>query len=133
MSPEQIKDMLKIRRDSDILNDENGSEIRKEISPNWITDNLKDLQLAAGLEAAIGKIQNGEWPKVGTEGTDDVRNAILLENLIRTRELLQERMDEVEKEIKKIEAGEKIEEDDKPVASGAMKDKTEDAELVPAE
>ena len=69
----------------------------------------------------------------GTEGTDDVRNAILLENLIRTRELLQERMDEVEKEIKKIEAGEKIEEDDKPVASGAMKDKTEDAELVPAE
>ncbi len=133
MSPEQIKDMLKIRRDSDILNDENGSEIRKEISPKWITDNLKDLQLAAGLEAAIGKIQTGDWPKVGTEGTEDVRNAILLENLIRTRELLKERMDEVQEQIKKIEAGEKIEEDVKPVASGAMKDKTEDAELVPAE
>jgi carboxyl-terminal processing protease len=131
MSPEQIKDMLKIRRDSDILNDENGSEIRKEISPKWITDNLKDLQLAAGLEAAIGKIKSGDWPKVGTEGTDEVRNAVLLENLIRTRELLQERMDEVEKEIKKIESGEKTEEDAKPVASGALKEKIE--ELVPAE
>lgn len=127
MKPQEITDMLKIRRDGDILNDENGAENRKSITADWIRENLKDIQLAAGLQAAVGKITTGEWPKVGTDGTDEVRNITMLENLIRTRELLQERMDEVQKQIKKIEAGEKL--DEKIDATTAANDKDDDKKV----
>lgn len=137
MKPKEITDMIKIRREGDVLNDENGAAKRKNINPEWIRENLKDIQLAAGLETAIGKITTGQWTKVGTDGSDEVRNAILMENLIRTRELLQERMMEVEKQIKKIESGETNDED-KTADARATKDKaaqikTEEKELVPAE
>lgn len=123
MKPEQITDMIKIRRQGDVLNDANGQEHLKNITPDWIRDHLKDIQLAAGLKAVLGKLSTGQWPKVGTDGTEEVRNEILLENLVRMRELLQERMDEVNKKIKKIESGEK---DRKDKAADAS-DKSDDA------
>lgn len=139
MKPKEITDMLKIRRDGDVLNNENGEKANKIITPDWINENLKDIQLAAGLKAAIGKLTTGDWPKVGTEGTDEVRNAIRLENLIRTRQLLQERMTEVKEEIAKIESGETDDKDeDKTVADKSAdattesENKVEDAVAVPA-
>jgi carboxyl-terminal processing protease len=136
MKPQEITDMIKIRREGDVLNDSNGEDHLKKISPEWIRENLKDIQLAAGLEAAIGKISTGEWPKVGTDGSEEVRNGVLLENLIRTRELLQERMDEVNKQITKIESGEK--DDDKAAdktadASTKTDEKKEEPVVVPAQ
>ena len=136
MKSSQIIDMLKIRREGDVLNAENGVEQSPEITPNWLRENLKDIQLAAGLEAVIGKLTSGQWPKVGSEGGDEIRAAILLENLIRTRELLQERMAEVEKEIKKVESGEidDPEADKTADASAEIEKQTkEEAVTVPAQ
>lgn len=140
MKPQEITDMLKIRRDGDVLNNENGEKAVDKISPDWINENLKDIQLAAGLKAVIGKLTTGEWPEVGTVGSDEVRDAIRLENLVRTRLLLQERLAEVKKEIGKIESGETddTEADSKDVDEQAdakmdSKEEKEEAVTVPAE
>jgi len=102
MTPNQIRDMIKIRREGDILRPD-GDQDQKPITVEMIKEELKDLQLAAALTAAHGKLKTGEWSNVGSDG---IKEQVLLSrraNLLRQRDLIKDRLKEIAEEVQKID------------------------------
>lgn len=102
MSFEQMRKMIDIRRESPLLR-AGGSDESLVVTPQWIEDELADLQLAAALRAVQGKLDTGDWPIVGQSGADELVKQSQLANLIRQRDLLNERLDLVKYEISKLD------------------------------
>ena len=113
MSGQEIQDMVRIRRE--VTGPENKLAQVKGITPQWITQELKDPQLAAGLTAVLGKLATGDWPKVGKSGADELARLGRLELLERQRDFLNESLKKVEEEIRKSREGAPA--GDKPDAS----------------
>lgn len=100
MNAEEIKEMSRIRREGDVLkNDTKENDDPKPWTPQRIADELMDKQLAAGVEALQGKIAIGTWPLVGQDGAEEIVQMIKRENLERQRDLLEERLTQIEKEL----------------------------------
>ena len=57
----------------------------------------------AGLEAALGKVKTGNWPRVGQGGADALAHSTRRESLVRQRDFLRDRLKEVEQELAKLE------------------------------
>jgi carboxyl-terminal processing protease len=108
MTAEQIETMLKTRREGDIVRHNNGANHHDTLTPQWITDHMADLQLAAGLTAILGELDAGAWPSVGASGADELVRQSKLDALLRRRGLLQEGLNDVQQQIAKLEAGEDI-------------------------
>lgn len=104
LTPEQVRTMLEVRRNADVLRDDNGAT-DAAVTPEWIESELKDPQLAAALRAALGRLQGGEWPQVGRSGKEELIREVKRQNLALRRDLLKERLDEVEKELRDLQAG----------------------------
>lgn len=105
MSLEQTREMLKLRRQGEIVRLREG-EARQPMTPKWIKETLKDPQLAAGLEAMVGKLKTGDWPKVGQSAVEELAKLSKRDNLIRQRDLLNERLTQVQAELAKLGFGE---------------------------
>ncbi len=103
MHAKQLREMLKIRRDGDVLQNDNGKNTIQTISPQWIDENLKDNQLSSALTSLTAKLDTDEWIKVGEDGAEAIRTAIARENLLRHRGLLQERIAQVDKELAQLD------------------------------
>lgn len=103
MSPDQIRKMIEIRRDSDILKDTNGNSRLPTITPEWVENDFGDLQLAAGLRSILGKIETGEWPIVGISGVDLQVKLTQREAQRRRRNLLQEELQRVEETLAELD------------------------------
>ncbi len=119
MTPEQVRKMISVRRDGDVLRQE-GGEGSPAITPDWIESELADLQLAAGLRAVLGKIETGNWPVVGEAGADVLARSSKRANLVRQRDLITERLDEIAEELAKLDSandGDADEKLDQPVAT----------------
>ena len=103
MSAQEIKEMTRIRREGDVLR--NGPGETQEPT-RWtaerIREELKDRQLAAGLEALQGYIATGAWPVVGQDGTQEIVQMMKRDTLQRQRDLLEERLAQVEKELAEL-------------------------------
>ena len=110
MNGEQITQMHELRRKGDILRKQSNGDNGDKITPDWVEQEMADPQLAAGLRALIGKIESGDWPKVGVNGDSDATRQIKRENLVRYRDRLRKSLDEVKEELAKIDRGEPIEE-----------------------
>ncbi|MCC7146210.1 MAG: S41 family peptidase [Phycisphaeraceae bacterium] len=106
MTPLEVKAMIEKRREGDILRQRAGEEGDAAMSPQWIEENLKDLQLAAAVSALEGKIQSGDWPEVGKSGAIALAQQSQRESLTRQRDLLQQRMDQIREQLDKLDAGE---------------------------
>ena len=102
MTPEQTRTLLKARRESDVLKPGNGNH-NGSVTPAWIREHLADPQLAAAVDAAIGKLDTGDWPKVGQDGTDELVKVAKRQSLITQRDLLKDRLATVEAELAKLE------------------------------
>lgn len=103
MTPKQVVAMIKIRRDNDVVGKDNASNtIPDSVTPKWIKKHLKDPQLAGALKAMMGKLETGTWPKVGLTGSQEQAMAALRGNLIRRRNLLEQRLGEIDKKINEI-------------------------------
>ena len=105
MSPEQVREMVEVRRESEVLRKSNGNATEATVTPEWIEAELKDPQLAAAVRAVLGKLDGGDWPQVGKNGKDELIREAKRQNLELRRDLLQERLGEVEKELKELENG----------------------------
>ncbi|QQE12362.1 S41 family peptidase [Planctomycetota bacterium] len=121
MTPKQVEEMIKVRRESDILrqNDGEGAEAIV-VTPEWIDGTLKDPQLAASLKAVLGKLETGEWPTVGSTNPDILVLETKRDNLKRRKAFLADTITELDKELEKIEAeinGESVEEIDNQTAA----------------
>jgi carboxyl-terminal processing protease len=107
MKPDEITKMLKTRREGDVLRKvEAKQESNGTMTPAWIREHLFDPQLAAGLEAMIGKLNTGEWPQVGQSNAQLLAMQMRLDTLTKQRDMIRERLDEIEKEIKAVQSGE---------------------------
>ena len=132
MTNEAYEQMIKTRREADVLRPENGHEESVEVTPEEIERDLKDPQLAAALKAVLGKIETGNWPTVGLSNADELVKLRQKEQLERRRDLLLEELDKVEAEL----AGEVKAEaaaDAKPEAETLTPDAAPKPEPKPAE
>ena len=124
MSSDQVRRMREVRRDLDALRPDNNQQ-RESVTPDWIEEELSDPQLAAAHRAILGRIADGEWPKVGEDGGDLLAFETRRRNLERQRELLGERLEEIEDQLERIRRGE---DDDDPEAASDI-DATDDEDV----
>ena len=113
MSPDQVRKMIEIRRNSakapiDVLSK---AEL-PEVTSQWIETELSDPQLAAGLRAILGQLETGQWPEVGKSGADELVRQSMRDNLLRQRNLLNERLELVDEELAKLDEPEESQEDE---------------------
>jgi len=107
LDAEQLEAMLTTRREAGInkmFDDEAGNAIA--ITPDFLAETYKDPQLAAALTAAIGKVDDGEFPAVGEANEEQLIIASRKAALERQRDFFTERLDDIEEALAKLEAGE---------------------------
>lgn len=115
MTTDEMLEMLKVRREVSLAGDvKPGADV--PVTDKWISDTYKDPQLAAAVKAITGKIQGGDWPKVGKGGEEVLAQAAELDRLMKARAEIATRLDEIDKRISKIEKGEKVEDEKKDEA-----------------
>lgn len=132
MTPEQMMEMVKVRREGEILRPHNG-DVVPTITPDYIRTEMKDPQMAAGLQAIIGKLATGDWPVVGESGADRLATETRRNNLQRQRNLLADSLVEIDKELARLDKtlhGEGDESDD--AADKDEQEVTNEAELEAA-
>jgi len=105
MTSEQIIAMLKLWRDPTAKD-----AVPAQITPAYIAKEQADPQLAAALEAVVGKLTTGQWPKTGQGGGEALARQAEMGKLAKIRDELANRLEEVEGKIKAMEKGEKVEE-----------------------
>ncbi len=103
MTPEQVKKMIEVRRESDILRAREANDEPINLTAEWIETELADPQLAAGLRALEGKLTDGDWPVVGQGGTEELVRRGKRESLVRQRDLIEERLEEIREELTKLD------------------------------
>lgn len=129
MSPQQVRDMVKLRRENDLVRQGNGQD-HTLITPQYIEDHLKDPQLAAAVRAMVGKITTGNWPVVGQSNADELVKANKRANLVLRRDLLQQSLDEVQQQLEAFDAGDITAGDE---LSDASAKQAEDADAAPTD
>jgi len=106
MKPEEVERMIDLRRDAGIkklYEDAEGKAIA--LSPQIIREQFADPQLAATLEAALGRVNSGTFPDVGQPNGAQLIKANVIANLRQQKQFLQERLSEIEEEMAQIAAG----------------------------
>lgn len=101
MNGEEIKAMVDARRKQDVL--KIGGTNGTTVSPSMIKKDLADPQLAAALTAIQGKIFTGKWNPVGESNAAALSRQTKHDNLARQREQLKSRLEQVEKELDKMD------------------------------
>lgn len=101
MTPEQITEMVKVRRES--TGPENKLNEVTRADAEWVENDLKDIQLAAAMRSMLGKLKDGKWTKVGKSGADEIAADATRANLIRQRDFLKEGLAKVEKELASLD------------------------------
>jgi len=99
MTFEQYEQMIKARREADTVRKDNGHEPGSPVTPQYVEEQMKDPQLAAGLRAVLGKLDTGDWPVVGLSNAQELVKMQERELLERRRNLLLEELHKVEAEL----------------------------------
>ncbi|MCC6679593.1 MAG: S41 family peptidase [Phycisphaeraceae bacterium] len=102
MTPQQRQEMAEMRRNVDAVKQHNGDGESTQVTPQWIAEKLKDPQLAAALQALLGKLETNDWPKVGQDDTEALVREGELANLRSRRELIQETLDAIDQRIEEL-------------------------------
>jgi len=129
MDYEAEREMVKLRRESDILRNNDG-ESRPEVTPQWLREKRGDPQLAGALKTILAKVNTGAWKKVGKSNATLLAFLTEKTNLERRRELMTESIEEISKKI--IELEKEITQRQNGESTDAAEDKS-DAEAEPAE
>ncbi len=114
MDADQVKNMIEIRRDSGLLRAGGHNKVPATVTPQWVEEKLADIQLAAGLEAITHKLAEGDWPFVGQSGADELVRQSMRANLVRQRNLLDERLQLIERELAELDHADQTEDAESP-------------------
>ena len=113
MTTDQIKEMLDHRRvgeshRADFRDQQNAGDASgaSTMTPAVIEETRADPQLAAALAAILGKVETGQWPKVGESGADDLARQSERERLSRRRGQLQDAVSRIDGELAKLDSTE---------------------------
>lgn len=101
MTNEQYRDMLRVRRDEEIIRRGGETEERARAwsDPEWILAHLKDPQLSAAVRAVVSKMESGQWTAVGGETPKGAVEAAELAREERRYELLLREVARAERRI----------------------------------
>ena len=99
MARDEVLEMLEARRDRATGERVVEAAAAGQVDPAWVTENLRDPQLAAALTAIEGKLETGEFPQVGQDNADAVIAEQERANLVRARQQLTEQLAKVEEEL----------------------------------
>lgn len=96
MDADAIRTMMEARRDGEFSRLIGEAQQQENVSAQWIEESLKDIQLAKAYEAALGKLNTGQWAKVGKSNTEELVK-------MRKRQRLLDQRDRVEEALVKID------------------------------
>lgn len=109
MTDEETGAMLDERRSREVLSQEGrvAAEGERWDDPEWVLTSLKDPQLAAAVHAVQGRLDTGQWPKVGGSAPQGASIAAAeITRLNEYRERLLREMEKTERRLSAIESPE---------------------------
>lgn len=97
-------EMMKLRREGEIIRPDNGdpADHTMPTSPKAIREKLKDDQLAAAVEAMLGRLKDGRFKPTGQSNATLLAHLSERETLIRQQQVLQERLAKVDEELERL-------------------------------
>ncbi len=97
-------EMMQIRREGEILRPDNGDEADHTMptSPEAIRQKLKDDQLAAAVQAMLGRLKDGQFIPTGQSNATLLAHLSERETLIRQQQVLEERLAKVRDELDRL-------------------------------
>jgi carboxyl-terminal processing protease len=103
MSVDERKEMIKVRREGDIIKGAGGDdEGDAKVTPEWLADSLKDIQLGAALKTMLAKLTDGQFIPVGKPNATLLAFITERDTLTRRREMYEERITAIDKEVKRL-------------------------------
>lgn len=121
MTDREYNEMLRIRRESEIIRGDNGEEdTRREApdepqaeeeggaanaafgEPEWIRDHLKDKQLAAAARAIRDRLEEGEWIPLSEDAGSEAVEVAELRRMQLVRERLMRELTRVDERIQAV-------------------------------
>jgi len=106
MSRDEIQAMMQLRQERDVLRRQQGEDVAEpSIDPAWIRENREDPQLAGGLKAILGRINNGDWPQVGKSDVDHAVRASRRDELQERQQMLEEELEQVRQQLSELAPG----------------------------
>jgi carboxyl-terminal processing protease len=103
MDTDEIRKMITVRREGDVIHRKEKGHDNLDITPDWIQQQMADKQLAAGFKAMVGKLDTGNWPVVGLNDVQAHELAARRESLENQREFLQDKLTEIQAQIDKLD------------------------------
>ena len=97
MDDDAFVDMILARRRFEVIRDETDQESASFGDPQWIRDELKDVQLAAALEALRQHIAGGAWPTFGDADATQLALEQRIRDQWRLRRHILARLDDVDR------------------------------------
>jgi carboxyl-terminal processing protease len=86
MSIEQYQSMIEARRQFEIITNGTAGGAQDWADPHWIRETVRDVQLAAALDALRARVAGEDWPRVGDDSgaapalTGELEDAIEVRN-----------------------------------------------------
>jgi carboxyl-terminal processing protease len=99
MDDDAFIDMILARRRFEVIRADAGPEPASFDDPQWISDVLKDAQLAAALQAFRVRLDNGTWPVVGQADATHLALEQRIQDQWRLRRHIMERLDDVDRRL----------------------------------
>ncbi|MHC4211668.1 MAG: S41 family peptidase, partial [Planctomycetota bacterium] len=99
MDDDAFIDMILARRRFEVIRADAGPEPASFDDPQWISDVLKDAQLAAALQAFRVRLDNGTWPVVGQADATHLALEQRIQDQWRLRRHFMERLDDVDRRL----------------------------------
>ncbi len=140
MTNQQYREMLRIRRDEEIIrrNGDSADEAKAWSDPQWILEYLKDPQLSAAVKAVAAKLGSGEWVPTGGETPKGTLELAELKREERQYELLLRALSRTERRIQTLSenTGETTVKDqdlipgEPPLTGGVVEIKDKDGKVV---
>jgi len=132
MSPDQVRKMIETRRENPLLRAAEENQEHPIVTPEWLETHLADPQLAAGLQAMIGKLETGEWPVVGESNAVALARENQRSGLIMQRDLLHERLELIKKELAKLDTPDEEPPSEDPIDTDEDEARTDDTPIKAA-
>lgn len=107
MSDDELREMLTIRRQEEIIRPRSEDETKNEqwADPDWILDHLKDQQLAAAVRALNIRLNEGAWKPTGETLPENGAALVELERAEDIRDRMLRELVRLDRQIEALAAG----------------------------
>ncbi|MDH3583422.1 MAG: S41 family peptidase [Phycisphaerae bacterium] len=104
MNHEQIREMNKIRAESDVIKDDGApAAAPPKATPKWLEEERADPQLAAALRTMLARLDGGKFTAVGRANATLQAHVTQRATLETSRDNLQKALDKVNTQLKELE------------------------------